>query len=85
MLPVAPRPAVYAAALGALAADSTDLCVQLTAVETLRQLVADWDFDEEQFAPHVAPLLARLPALLAACAALESQVRSCVCAWVVPR
>ena len=68
------RPAVYSAALSALVAPSSDLCVQLTAIEALRQLIVDWDFDEQQFAPFLAPLLAHLPQLLQATASFDSQV-----------
>jgi hypothetical protein len=73
------RPAVYGALLATLAAPASDVCVQLTAVDTLRQMVADWDFDDEQFLPFVAPLLQQLPRLLSECSSIESQVCTSTC------
>jgi hypothetical protein len=34
-----------------------DACLQLTAVGTLRSLVDDWNFSDEQFAEWVGPTM----------------------------
>jgi hypothetical protein len=58
-----------------LAAPSSDACIALTAVETLRQAVEDCYFVSEDFTPFLAPFLSHLPALMSTCDQLDSQVR----------
>ena len=73
---IADRPTVYKALVTLLTMPGLDLCLQLTAVDTLRQMVADWDFQDEQFLPYMEPLLSLLPKLLNEASLIESQVRS---------
>ena len=73
---IADRPTVYKTLVTLLTMPALDLCLQLTAVDTLRQMVADWDFQDEQFLPYMEPLLSLLPKLLNEASLIESQVRS---------
>lgn len=58
-----------------------DVCIHLQ-VNSLRELVEDWDFQEGPFMEFVAPTLQLLAGLLRSSEELETQlqVRSCTCA-----
>lgn len=70
------RPAVYGVTVDVLRAPTSDAAVQLTAVSTLRTLVEDFDFVDEQLVPFLQPLLSHLPALVQQCSSADSHVRS---------
>ncbi|GAX73146.1 hypothetical protein CEUSTIGMA_g599.t1 [Chlamydomonas eustigma] len=57
------RPALYEALLAAFN-EKDDLCIQLSAVDTLRALVEDWNFKDEQFAPFVGTCMQQLSQIL---------------------
>jgi hypothetical protein len=59
-----------------LTAPSSDVCIALTVVETLRQAVEDCYFVSEDFVPFLAPVLSQLPGVMSSCEQLESLVRS---------
>lgn len=69
------RPTVYGVVVDVLRAPTSDAAVQLTAVATLRTLVEDFDFVDEQLVPFLQPLLSHLPALVHRCASADSHVR----------
>ena len=69
------RPALYAALQDTLSHPSSDHCVKLTAIHTLRTFVDLNDFDENQFLPFLQPLLAHIPRLMNDLTADDSFVR----------
>ncbi|KAG1675441.1 hypothetical protein FOA52_001739 [Chlamydomonas sp. UWO 241] len=68
------RPALYRALVGCMS--EADACLQLTAVSTLRSLVDDWNFSDEQFAEWVGPTMQLLVHMLKAADELDSQTAS---------
>lgn len=66
---------MYGVAVDVLRAPSSDAAVQLTAVATLRTLVEDFGFVDEQLVPYLQPLLSHLPALMQQCTSADSHVR----------
>lgn len=75
-LPKPWRPSVYGAVVAVLRAPTSDVAVQLTAVATLRTLVEDFSFVDEQLVPFLQPLLSHLPALVRQCSSADSHVRA---------
>lgn len=70
------RQPVYSALQETLVAPSSDVCLKLTVVHTLRTFVDSYEFDENQFLPFLQPLLVQIPALMNELTADDSFVRS---------
>jgi hypothetical protein len=67
------RPATYAALSHLLG--QQDICLQLSGVAALRQLVDDFGFDGSQLLPYVPQIMAACQAMLADSEELDTQTQ----------
>lgn len=66
---------MYTAILDTLVAPSSDICLRLTAIHTLRTFVDSLEFEENQFLPFLQPLLTYVPNLMNQLTTDDSYVR----------